>query len=267
MKKKKSQFPHSVENQLRFILNINTSKLIKKYKEVAKENEELDFIDIDFSTEEKKKIINDLTNIAIATNRHVFDSWRTLSDEELKRPDLKGAKYWIRENYLRVQNMSKIFSEKMSVIRDEKYKELLKTFNASLDFRFDKLASGRISNSDIDKLLTQLKANYNPNSEIKELISKLEKTRNLKAEEIKSLQSWANRRNELWARNETGNIYASQLRDLWLENGIEKYRWMTKQDNRVRMEHIEKDGKIFSVDEEPLPGQEFGCRCWAEKIE
>lgn len=266
MKKKKSQFPHSVEKQLRFILSTNSSKLIKRYKEVVKKDKNAEFEEIEFSNEEKKKIINDLTKVAIATNKHVFESWRTLTDDELKMTDLKGAKYWIRENYLRVQNMNKTFAEKMTVIRDDKYRELLKTFNGALDFRFDKLANGRIANADIDKLLTQLKANYNPNSEIKTLIEKLEKTRNLKSEEIKTLQSWANRRNELWARNETGNIYASQLQDLWLENGIEKYRWMTMQDDRVRMEHIEKDGKIFEVGEDILPGQEFGCRCWAEPI-
>lgn len=266
MKKKTSQFPHSVEKQLRFVLSTNSSKLIKRYKEVVKKDKNAEFEEVEFSNEEKKKIINDLTKVAIATNKHVFESWRTLTDEELKMTDLKGAKYWIRENYLRVQNMNKTFSEKITVIRDDKYRELLKTFNGSLDFRFDKLANGRITNADIDKLLTQLKANYNPNSEIKTLIEKLEKTRNLKSEEIKTLQSWANRRNELWARNETGNIYASQLQDLWLENGIEKYRWMTMQDDRVRMEHIEKDGKIFEVGEDILPGQEFGCRCWAEPI-
>ncbi|MDY4010779.1 MAG: minor capsid protein [Fusobacterium gastrosuis] len=266
MKKKKSQFPHSVEKQLRFILSTNSSKLIKRYKEVLKKDKNAEFEEVEFSNAEKKKIINDLTKVAIATNKHVFESWRTLTDDELKMTDLKGAKYWIRENYLRVKNMNKTFAEKMTVIRDDKYRELLKTFNGSLDFRFDKLANGRITNADIDKLLTQLKANYNPNSEIKTLIEKLEKTRNLKSEEIKTLQSWANRRNELWARNETGNICASQLQDLWLENGIEKYIWRTEQDSRVRLEHMEKEGKIFEVGVGIMPMEEFGCRCWAEPI-
>jgi len=31
----------------------------------------------------KKKIIEDLKNVAIATNKEVFKSWRTLTDEEL----------------------------------------------------------------------------------------------------------------------------------------------------------------------------------------
>lgn len=266
MKKKKSQFPHSIESRLRITLNFNTSKLMKKYKEAEKENPDINFSDINFTNEEKKKIIKDLTNLAVSTNRHVFESWRSLTDEELKMTDLKGAKFWIRENYLRIEKINKTLSEKLEVIRDDKYKELLKTFDTSLNFRFDKLKNGRISNTDVDKLLTQLKANFNPSSEIKTLINKLEKARNLKSEEIKTLQSWANRRNELWARNETGNIYASQLKDLWYENGIEKYRWMTMQDDKVRIEHEQKDGRIFEVEEDILPGQEFGCRCWAEPI-
>lgn len=263
---KKSLFPHDVEKQLRRVFKFHSKKLLEKYKEAMGEEELTELPDIEFSNLEKKKMIEDLTKVAIATNKHIFESWRTLTDEELKRPDLTGAKYWIRENYLHMQKMSKTFPQQMETFKEQQYKKILKSFNAPLDHRFDKLLQGKISNTDIDKLLNRLKNYYAPNSDVKHLIEKLERNRTLGQTEINKLHEWANRRNELWARNQTGNIYASQLQDLWLENGIEYYVWHTMQDNRVRMEHIEKDGKIFRVDEDILPGQEFGCRCWAESI-
>ena len=46
-----------------------------------------------------------------------------------------------------------------------------------------------------------------------------------------------------------------------------RYIWRTRGDGKVRPEHAANDGKIFAWDEPPStghPGQEFGCRCWAE---
>lgn len=260
---KKSQFPHKVEKKLRRILNLHTKKLILKMEN--KENIK-DIDDIDFSRDEKKQILNDLSKVVVATNKKVFESWRTLTDEELKRTDLTGRKYWIRENYLRVNGIKDKFKEKLTTFKQDTYKNTLEKFNKSLDYRFDKLLKRKISNTDIDKLLTELKGFYAPSKEIKALINELEYNRKLNKNDIAELQAWANRRNELWARNETGNLYSEELKSLWAENGIERYVWRTMQDNRVRMEHVEKDGKVFRVDEGILPGQDFGCRCWAEPV-
>ena len=260
MNKKKSLFPYSAENTLRRVFNLNSKIILKKMKKSIME----DFSDVDFDNKEKKKIIEDLKNVAIATNKEVFKSWRTLTDEELKQTDLKGAKYWIRENYLRVQNIKETFKDQLGKTREKEIQNLLKTFDSTINFRFEKLKNGSISNTDINKLISQLNANYAPNKEMKALIDQLKSKKSLGSSDIDKLQKWANRRNELWARNEAGNLYANQLQDLWLENDIEKYIWRTMEDNYVRMEHVEKDGKIFGIDEDILPGQEFGCRCWAE---
>ena len=262
MSKKKSLFPHSAENTLRRVFNLNSKIILKKMKKSTEE----DFSDVEFDNKEKKKIIEDLKNVAIATNKEVFKSWRTLTDEELKQTDLKGAKYWIRENYLRVQNMKETFKDQLGKTREKEIQNLLKTFDSTINFRFEKLKNGNISNTDINKLISQLNANYAPNKEMKALIDQLKSKKSLGSSDIEKLQKWANRRNELWARNEAGNLYANQLQDLWLENGIEKYIWRTMEDNYVRMEHVEKDGKIVGVDDDILPGQEFGCRCWAEPV-
>jgi SPP1 gp7 family putative phage head morphogenesis protein len=46
-----------------------------------------------------------------------------------------------------------------------------------------------------------------------------------------------------------------------------KYIWRTQGDDKVRLSHAENDGKVFSYDDPPEtgnPGEDFGCRCWAE---
>ncbi len=51
------------------------------------------------------------------------------------------------------------------------------------------------------------------------------------------------------------------------EVGVSDYYWMTKKDNRVRLEHKERDGKIFNFDNPPPdgnPGHPIRCRCWAK---
>lgn len=51
--------------------------------------------------------------------------------------------------------------------------------------------------------------------------------------------------------------------------GVETYRWATVGDNRVRPEHVDLSGKIFSWDKPPSvghPGTPIRCRCRAELI-
>jgi len=46
-----------------------------------------------------------------------------------------------------------------------------------------------------------------------------------------------------------------------------QYIWRTAGDGKVRREHAANNGKIFFWDNPPAtghPGEDFGCRCWAE---
>lgn len=51
--------------------------------------------------------------------------------------------------------------------------------------------------------------------------------------------------------------------------GVSHYIWRSQDDNRVRSTHVARDDQVFSWDE-PLPGgfpgEDFGCRCWAEPV-
>jgi SPP1 gp7 family putative phage head morphogenesis protein len=45
------------------------------------------------------------------------------------------------------------------------------------------------------------------------------------------------------------------------------YVWRTQQDEKVRAAHGANDGRIFAWDSPPStghPGEDYGCRCWAE---
>ncbi|GFO82237.1 MAG: hypothetical protein A49_18640 [Methyloceanibacter sp.] len=45
------------------------------------------------------------------------------------------------------------------------------------------------------------------------------------------------------------------------------YIWRTRGDGKVRPSHAANDGKIFAWDDPPPtghPGEDYGCRCWAE---
>ena len=45
------------------------------------------------------------------------------------------------------------------------------------------------------------------------------------------------------------------------------YRWESVGDDKVRADHAARTGQIFSWEDHPWPGEEYGCRCWAVLIE
>lgn len=45
-----------------------------------------------------------------------------------------------------------------------------------------------------------------------------------------------------------------------------RYIWHSVEDDHVRADHAARHGQVFSWDDHPQPGEEFGCRCWAEPI-
>lgn len=48
----------------------------------------------------------------------------------------------------------------------------------------------------------------------------------------------------------------------------QNYIWRSKDDDKVRSSHLEKDDKIFNWESNDLkPGEDYGCRCYAEFID
>lgn len=77
-------------------------------------------------------------------------------------------------------------------------------------------------------------------------------------------------RANLIARDQVNKLNGqlTQLRQSDL--GIERYRWRTMGDDRVRKSHEDHDGDIFSWDDPPSdtghPGEDYQCRCYAEPV-
>ena len=79
----------------------------------------------------------------------------------------------------------------------------------------------------------------------------------------------SDRRAQTIARTEISQLNAQITRERQRELGVEKYRWRTSADERVRDAHEAINGQIFSWDEGPAltdgqhPGESVNCRCVA----
>ena len=248
-------FPLAQENRLRIIFQFYTKKRVGRARKSVS-NGQLPLFEL--TDDEKRNIIKDLTKVAIDVNLSTFESWRTLTDEDLKRTDLEGAKYWIKKNYDLFNNTS-VTADKLMDIRQQRIVDTIKNYNRNLDV----LKNGEVPKSTLNALKQDI-ANNRASKEIKDIVKSIENgtyTQN----DINNLQKWLTKRNENLARNETGNLYAQEVKDLMIENGIEHFVWHTMKDDRVRPEHAEREGLVFSINDE-LPGEDFNCRCWAEPV-
>ncbi len=83
----------------------------------------------------------------------------------------------------------------------------------------------------------------------------------------------------LIARDQTTKYHARLSRLRNLDAGLDRYRWRTAGDSRVRSEHQRLEGREFSYSDPPVtvssgrrageknnPGEDIQCRCWAEPI-
>lgn len=248
-------FPIAQENKLRLIFEFYTKKRVGRAKK-AINNGQLPLFEL--TDDEKRNIIKELTKVAIEVNLSTFESWRTLTDDDLKRTDLTGAKYWIKKNYDLFNNTT-VTADKLIDIRQQRIIDTIKNYNRNLDV----LKNGEVPKSTLNALKQDI-ANNRASQEIKDIVKSIENgtyTQN----DINNLQKWLTKRNENLARNETGNLYAQEVKDLMIENGIEHFVWHTMKDDRVRELHAEREGLVFSINDE-LPGEDFNCRCWAEPI-
>lgn len=87
------------------------------------------------------------------------------------------------------------------------------------------------------------------------------------SEGIENTYGVAKSRAELIARDQAGKFYGDLNRVRQVELGITRGVWQTVNDNRVREEHVERDGVSFDwsegIDGE-TPGEPVLCRCYAD---
>lgn len=78
------------------------------------------------------------------------------------------------------------------------------------------------------------------------------------------------------ARQETSLLMSKFREERYKDVGIQKYKWSTSGDQRVRDDHKHLDGKIFFFSSPPIvdkrtgrrgnPGEDFNCRCTARPM-
>jgi SPP1 gp7 family putative phage head morphogenesis protein len=87
---------------------------------------------------------------------------------------------------------------------------------------------------------------------------------------VDPLRSTSANRARLIARDQVASLAGKLNETRQTELGIQRYRWETVGDERVRTEHEELDGQEFSWDDPPVsgvngerqhPGQPINCRC------
>lgn len=77
------------------------------------------------------------------------------------------------------------------------------------------------------------------------------------------------RRAEFVAVDQTGSLFGQMTAQRHQNMGVNRFRWRTSKDERVRDTHKVLEDKIFSYDDPPavgLPGEDFHCRCIALPI-
>ena len=76
------------------------------------------------------------------------------------------------------------------------------------------------------------------------------------------------------AKQESGLLLSAYRKERYRDAGVQRYRWRTSNDERVRDRHRELNGQVFAWDEAIIddkgtkgnPKEDFGCRCTAEPI-
>ncbi|TGL06488.1 phage head morphogenesis protein [Leptospira bouyouniensis] len=96
------------------------------------------------------------------------------------------------------------------------------------------------------------------------------------AKKISETTDVSQSRAEFWAKDQAKNFFAEQTKIRQTSAGFPGFYWKTQKDSRVRDTHSDLQDKYFTWDELPFlnrkglglvrtkPGDEWGCRCWAE---
>lgn len=89
------------------------------------------------------------------------------------------------------------------------------------------------------------------------------------AKELNSIFDFGEDRAKLIARDQVGKAYGQINAQRQKELGAEEFIWRTVQDERVRDEHVAREGARYRYSDPPdgeLPGEPILCRCYAEPV-
>lgn len=254
-------FPLKEEKQLRFIWSNATREfedmlyILEGKEEITKHDERKLQKSLDnYSDEMAIKLVD----IASSFQGKIYKDW--MAELKLKEPlvhaEITKHKSWVQENIKYQQETAEKSFKKINSIRQDRKVEYLKNIGDQFDFRVNKEKLGK---GDIKYIRSYLEARG-----YKKKLPNLDK---YTGEDLKKLAKWVQRRNVLVARNQAGNIYSAEIKELALVNDIKRFRWNTEGDERVRPTHRARQGKVYDFKTVAyLPGSEILCRCWATPI-
>lgn len=88
--------------------------------------------------------------------------------------------------------------------------------------------------------------------------------------EIRKAYKVSENRAKLIARDQTSKLNSAFNQQRQQNLGVEEYVWVTADDDRVRKDHADKNGKVFRWDKPPKdtghPGEDINCRCIAQPL-
>lgn len=205
---------------------------------------------------------------------------------ELTRKDKQGL---ITDGFFGLfRRIFKSFTKKaIKIFSDKRKKNAANTFVANLN-QFNKnnmFQQGKVRG--IDSTKTEPRLNAFMKAKVAENVSYITKIQDEYVEKIEEIietgvKSGRNPkviRNQLVERigmtenraqfiaiDQAGTILGQMTAERHQNMGVEKFRWLTAQDERVRESHKELGDKVFSYEDPPdvgLPGEDYRCRCVA----
>jgi len=185
----------------------------------------------------------------------------TLTDAE--KGNMKVSQY-VNVKELAGFNYSDYLVKILQNLRVDKFEELL----ATTEFQ---VAEGMLPQRDVNKLRIILKDGFRKNKTITQIEKDIDRSISLKdrvkfnEDGTKKVTLSASKRPINIARTETVRLANQGLRDLYAENKIKSYRWLTALDERTCPICEGLDGQVFeTLDGETglnLPPAHSQCRC------
>lgn len=258
-------FPDKQELRLKNRINNNTKSIYEFIADtVYNQKLELDQVEFDdLLNEHVNQLIDDLVKSTVEFASFSQEEWEKVLKGDVPSPlHASDTEKWLLSNLETYKSTPQKAVDKLDNIRYTR----IEGFRKDLNSRFE-LSLDTKDLRDIRYIEAQLKNTAFDFKEWEGLRADIKNLDKFSEEDLEGLKKWFYRRNELWARNQAGNLYAMQSEELAILTGIEKFRWVTEKDSRVRKTHANLDGKILDFDRvEFLPGQEPLCRCHLEPI-
>ena len=271
----KLDFPHDIENKYGSELNKLITDIEKKFKEIFLKGEKVNSVNnakinqedkllslIEYQSEKTEGLKMALTERKNAEEspetKEFLDYWEeTLTDQVAFEISIDyimdGVQFAINEVEEQMIEIIGVDYTKQPFYDESAIEEVLND-----NILLIKAEPGKYLRTYDKQLKKMLKEKDITGATVQEIAEAIEKTTGIER----------NRAN-LIARDQIGNIYADSTKRQMEGIGLQKFRWTTVGDSRVRPDHVERNNKTFKWNDPPdgeIPGSAISCRCVAAVV-